>query len=169
MSFNYALANRWACCPSYSSSYTSLKHLGDTHGGQAEQLALLTVWGHLRHQLFLGFPLKSSHILWDFLQNQVTVLAHGKQDQFHQKGAGKAPNLNRQLSGALPSPYLCYLISVLFPKCLWHPVPSSLFPTPIPCPVSYHVIPEHHPLLRGGQTTSEGQIQPASKEWLLHF
>lgn len=27
MSFNYALANRWACCPSYSSSYTSLKHL----------------------------------------------------------------------------------------------------------------------------------------------
>ena len=30
------------------------------------------------------------------------------------------------LPGSLPSPYLLHLISVSFPKCLWHQVPAYL-------------------------------------------
>lgn len=162
--FTYSLADRWACCPSHSRSHLLPKALGSQGskvagivtltGRQSEQLTINNsadrIWEHLRHRLFLGFSLKSGHIFWSFLQNQVIFLVHGKWDLVYQIRAGQAPNLKLQ----------CYLgsdlsLSPLSNQC--SPKFSGIKSLPLYfhhqhlVPVSGHIKPEHHQLLRIGK------------------
>lgn len=143
MNFTWAPTNRWACCPSYSRSHlppTAPRGQGskgglDTvrvRGRQLGQLTMLTeVWEHIRHPLSLSFSLESSHALWFF--SRIKSYSEYMENK-PPKGDWEGTKLEASASsGALPFPYLFYLISVLFPKCLWHGVPSSLFLPPTTC------------------------------------
>ena len=130
---------------------------------------LTEVWEHIRHLLFLGFSLASSHALRFFSsiksysQRMEIRPVLPKRGWEHMKREASAS------SGALLSPYLFFLISVLFAKCLWHQVPSSLFPLPTTCDSSWVTSHLNSYTAQGGQTMTCGPNLTCKQRGLYIF
>lgn len=138
-------------------------------GKQLEQWTMLTEVGeHVRQPLSLGSSLAWSRAL-RFSSRIKSYSQHMENRAILPKGGWEGMKLEALASsGALLSPYLFYLISVFFPKCLWLQVPSSLFPLPTTCSGSLSC----HTWItttQGGQTMTCGPNPTCKQRRVLHF
>lgn len=143
--FICAPTSRWASSPSYSRSHLPPKASrgrgsrrgwhSDTHGETTGTMDNADrSWGARKAAAISGLFSSMKSCSQVFLPNQKSYSQHMENRAILPKGGWEGMKLEALASsGALLSPYLFYLISVFFPKCLWLQVPSSLFPLPTTC------------------------------------